>query len=69
MSYYKCTQCDWEGDDALLSWSGPHVKVDCPNCKRYIKFAKQNELDSHDGRILQDWQAEQVKEANENDTF
>jgi len=26
-----------------LSRAGPHIRADCPECDRYIKFARQRE--------------------------
>ena len=68
MSHYRCSQvvsCGWQGSEAELEWSGPHVKVTCPKCKKFIKFAKQDRLDHGDMRALDAWQQEQVDEANE----
>ena len=35
-----CSRCRM-GVDALMSQSGLHIRADCPQCGRYIKFVKQ----------------------------
>jgi len=63
MSHYRCSDvvtCGWQGAEAILSWSGPHVKAVCPKCDKFIKFVKQDRLDHGDMRILDEWQQEQV---------
>lgn len=38
----RCPSCDWQGTEALLYRSGAHVRADCPECGRYIKFVAQH---------------------------
>ena len=70
MSHYRCSQvvsCGWQGADAKLSWSGPHVKVECPKCGKFIKFAKQDRLDHGDFRLLDKWQQRECDKLEKKD--
>lgn len=35
-----CPHCG-ETIEPRLSWSGPHIKAECPTCERYVKFVRQ----------------------------
>ena len=62
--YLECHRegCTWEGGQANMEWSGPHIKATCPVCNGFIKFVKQDRIDHGDMRKLAEWQQEQVDE-------
>lgn len=52
--YLECKKCQWKGQPDL-KYSGQqnqHVKALCPECKSYIKFVKQSDLDHEDYQVL-----------------
>lgn len=57
--HYQCRHCSWTGQ-ANLSWQGDHVRADCPECEKFIKFVKQDSMDHGDFRALQEWQANET---------
>lgn len=39
----NCLRCGYKGE-AILSIAGPHIKKECGNCGRYVKFISPMEL-------------------------
>jgi len=61
-------KCKWEGQPDL-SHKGPHIKASCPECKKFIKFVKQIDMDSGDEAILADWVNQQDEKENKVEVF
>jgi len=43
--YNECQKCD-TCDEAMLQYSGPHIKLICNECGAYIKFASPKQIPS-----------------------
>ena len=56
----ECKKCFWKGSPAV-SMSGNHIKITCPDCGIYIKFAKFSDLDVTDLANLKKWQEKKTK--------
>jgi len=41
--YHECDKCGL-CDEAMIHWSGPHIKLTCQGCNKYIKFIGRKSL-------------------------
>lgn len=44
MNKWKCKTCPWEGPFPLMVKTGNHMRVECPACGVFIKFASKKEV-------------------------